>query len=42
MFKHFIIVFMPTRWPKTLYMYVGDCTEISGLQHQGSCSSFLQ
>ena len=42
MFKHIIIVFMPTRWPKPLYMYVGNRTEISELQHQEGRPSFMQ
>lgn len=41
MFRH-IIIFMPTRWPKPLSMYVGSCTEISGPQHQEGCHSCIQ
>lgn len=42
MVGHIIIFFMPTRWPKPLYMCEGSHTEISGPLHQEGCSSSIQ
>lgn len=42
MFRHIIIFSMPTRWPKPLYMYVENFTEISEPLPQEGCHSFIQ